>query len=111
MVVENFSERQIQVSEEVKVFYDALHKRDFGFECTTWMDSLENFRNTAISDARKEKWIRKQFSNEKCALCGSECNVKQVKSNKNGNRGKWFVSCCQRFMDGHTFRWVVVPSI
>lgn len=109
MYVENFKVNEIKTSKVVKQFYESLHDKT-PKSLPTWVDSLENFRQTSEAQVRLKEIMERQYKHERCKLCHGTCHVRQVK--KDGpNKGRWFLGCDAMYREGHTWRFLEVPSM
>jgi len=102
MHIENFSESQILTSDAVKTFYSSLARGE-EWEGTTWADSLGDYSNMCHQKVRMQHLMTRKFGSRICRLCNSPCVVKMITSDKNGNRGKWYVKCRNGYGSGHCF--------
>jgi hypothetical protein len=109
--VEKFSRQEIKTSDEVKKFYAALHNNNTSYSPPTWLDSLAHFRDSGEAEARLQNAMIRDYGDTKCASCDGPCLVWKVKSNGNGNGGKWCLKCKRVYKQGHTWKFVPVPKI
>ncbi|KAL3791084.1 hypothetical protein HJC23_012069 [Cyclotella cryptica] len=108
MQVVKFKPTEVKTSKKVSEFYDLLGK---GKPYTrTWADTIEEFDRGIREQLHKKLDMESTYRNYSCDLCGRPCVVRQIQSNRNNNRGKWFLSCAggNGRSRGHT--WKLLPS-
>ena len=108
MTVKNFKQTEIKTSEKVKAFYAAVkNKKSYG---GTWSDTIEEFDENTRRENDKKREMKQHYNNvTRCSKCGVKCVVNQIKTNKNGNQGKYFISCPDSNGErGHS--WELVSS-
>ena len=91
---------------------------DIGFDPVAAMASLDlggdggerkkgdEMQERAISIAERgemQQLMTRKYGSRICRLCNSPCVVKLITSDKNGNRGKWYVKCRNGYGSGHCF--------
>jgi hypothetical protein len=100
MTVENFTSSEINTSEKVLQFYGSFHDKKARLP-PTWEDEE---RVRAIMTTR--------YGNKSCKECGKRCVLQVTKTNKNGNRGRWYVACNTRENTRrHTFDFLPDPIL
>ncbi|KAL7436258.1 hypothetical protein ACHAXM_005212 [Skeletonema potamos] len=105
MTIENFKPTEIKTSEKVKKFYRSLTG---GVPYTlTWRDTIAEFDKCAREEMQRQREMNRIHKNTHCEKCSRVCVVRQIQSNRNNNRGKWYI-CCQGGdkRDGHTWDFV-----
>lgn len=101
MTVENFHLQEIKASETVKRFYSLLKEGKLYRE-TVWSESIELF-DKQIS---REIELAQKYKDMMCPKCGAPTLVTRVKTNKNGNLGRWYVRCANVYSNGHLFSFI-----
>lgn len=117
--LENFNVQEIKTSDLVKEFYKHYLQGDSDNgrlqqrptrrrRLPLWTDCLDALEQRN----RQREQLKAKYENEKCGFCGSVCLVAEVKQNRNGNIGRWYITCPnkQRQDYRHTFRWVSPPT-
>ena len=106
MTVENFNPNEIKTSKKVKQFYKSLNG---GAPYTqTWSDTIAEYDKMNQDNRELRKEMEQRYKNIKCEECGMPCIVKQVKTNRSNNIGKWYIKCSESYGGGHTFEFVDV---
>lgn len=107
MNVKNFKLSEIKTSDTVKKFYQAVNSGK-PYTGPTWHDTIAAFDEKAKIDFEKQKVMKASYSNTKrCDNCGTVCVVNQIRTDKNGNQGKYFLSCPNSQGErGHTWELV-----
>lgn len=105
MTLKNFKANEIKTSETVKKFYKSLNG---GAPYTsTWRDTIAEFDRCAREELQRQKVMNTNHKNTPCDKCGRTCVVRQIQSNRNSNRGKWYIACpTGDKRDGHTWEFV-----
>mmetsp|Transcript_16466 Transcript_16466/g.27080 ORF Transcript_16466/g.27080 Transcript_16466/m.27080 type:complete len:778 (+) Transcript_16466:77-2410(+) len=105
MTLKNFKANEIKTSEKVKKFYQSLNGG--GPYTLTWRDTIAEFDRCAKEEIEKQKVMNTNHKNTPCEKCGRMCVVRQIQSNRNSNRGKWYIACPSGDKrDGHTWEFV-----
>jgi len=108
MTVENFKPSEIKTSKKVKNFYHAISSGK-PYTGGFWSDTIAKFDEGLKVDMVKKMEMKKHYNNTVCCLCGTMCVVNQIKTNRNNNRGRFFISCPNANGEwGHT--WELVSS-
>ena len=107
MTVENFNPSEVKISPKVKSFYHAVHNGK-PYTGGYWSDTIAEFDEGAKNELQRKMEMKKHYDNStRCKRCGALCVVRQIKTNKNGNQGKFFLSCpVNTNEDGHTWEFV-----
>jgi NAD-dependent DNA ligase len=111
MQVVKFKPTEVKTSKKVREFYDLLGK---GKPYTqTWADTIEEFDRGMREQLQKKLDMVSAYRNYTCDLCGRPCVVRQIQSNRNNNRGKWFLSCAvgNGRSSGHTWRLLASSTL
>ena len=110
MSVRNFKPTEVKISEKVKTFYNNV-KSGKPYSGKTWLDTIEEFDKVAKRDIKKLRTMKQHYNNTKpCSKCGKMCVVSQIKTNRNGNAGKFFIACPDNWNgNGHT--WELVNTL
>jgi thiamine biosynthesis protein ThiC len=109
MCVTNFRPSEVKTSDKVKMFYQLMSEgKPYPF---TWVDTLADHDKTTKQKAQEIQDMKRLHGNKQCTKCGRLCDVKQVQSNANGNKGKWYLKCPDHSTedeDGrrHTWDWL-----
>jgi len=105
MTIKNFKHTEIKTSEKVKKFYRSLAGGDP--YTLTWRDTIAEFDRCAREEMQRQREMNKTHKNTPCEKCSRMCVVRQIQSNRNGHKGKWFI-CCPGGdkRDGHTWEFV-----
>jgi ATP-dependent DNA helicase PIF1 len=100
MTLKNFKVREVKTSEKVKKFYR-------GEVVSSWKDSIVEFDRLAKEEMKKQKEMNTSHKSTPCGNCGRICVVRQIQTNRNNNKGKWFLACPYAAkQDGHTWEFV-----
>lgn len=104
MYVKNFKPTAVKTSKKVITFYKLLKRGEYYKQ--TWADTIDEFDRGIREQLEKKREMQDAYSNISCDLCGEICVVKQIKSSRNNNQGKWFASCPlgNGFNSGHTWK-------
>ena len=106
MTIKNFKPAEIKTSEKVKKFYQSLSNGGEPYT-STWRDTIAEFDRCAKEELQKQKDMNASHNNTPCQKCSRICMVRQIQSNRNSNRGKWYIACPQGDKrDGHTWEFV-----
>jgi len=75
------------------------------------LDTIEEFDKVTKRDIEKLRTMKQHYNNTKpCSECGKMCVVSQIKTNRNGNAGKFFIACPDNWNgNGHT--WELVNTL
>jgi NAD-dependent DNA ligase len=103
MCVVKFKPNEVKTSEKVKEFYRLQSKKKPYTQ--TWADTIKEFDRCAKEELKKKQDMESAYRHSKCRLCDQPCVVRQIRSNRNNNQGKWFLSCIDgnRVRSGHTW--------
>jgi hypothetical protein len=105
MTVQNFKTSEIKTSAKVKEFYRLMVEGKT--YPTTWADTIAEFDQKARQRVQHIADMKQKHGNKKCNVCSKVCDVKQVQSNVNHNRGRWYWKCPdQENGNGHYFEWI-----
>ena len=105
MTIKNFKATEIKTSEKVKKFYRSLNGGD-PFTLT-WRDTIAEFDRCAREEMQKQREMNSSHKNKPCDKCSRMCIVRQIQSNRNNNKGKWYIACPGGDKrDGHTWEFV-----
>jgi len=110
MSVSHFKPTEIKTSEKVMAFYKSVNSGK-PYTGGVWSDTIAAFDEDAKQKIQNKKEMRKHYSNVMpCGKCGTMCVVGQVKSTRNNNQGKYFISCPgANGESGHT--WELVNTL
>jgi len=110
MTVKRFKSTEIKTSEKVRNFYCAVSKGK-PYLGGTWSDTIAEFDKAAKKEMKKMKQMKKRYNSAvSCGVCGTMCAVRQIKTNRNNNQGKYFISCTAANGEpGHT--WELVNTL
>lgn len=101
MMVHNFTVEEIKTSDKVKRFYETLYDPS-GYDGPLWYETIQEYDNQIQTKIALEE----KYKTTKCVKCGALCHLRQVKHNRNGNMGKFFLICPKVYNKGHTFEFV-----
>eukprot|EP00985_Skeletonema_marinoi_P001093 scaffold446_cov142-Skeletonema_marinoi.AAC.1 len=105
MTLKNFKPNEIKTSDKVKKFYRSLNGGDR--YTLTWRDTIAEFDRCAKEEIQRQKVMNTNHKNTPCEKCCRVCVVRQIQSNRNNNKGKWYVTCPGGDKrDGHTWEFV-----
>lgn len=103
MTVKNFKPSEIKTSKKVKHFYNSVHNQK-PYTGPRWSDTIAAFDEEAKKSMAKMNVMKHHYSNVPCSKCGTKCIVHQIKTNRNNNQGKYFMSCPESKGErGHTW--------
>lgn len=106
MQVDHFNSFEVKTSDKVKKFYNSLNGGEPYTE--TWSDTIEIFDNDVQNKIEEQREVAEHYKDTFCKLCKTQCTVRQTMTNKNGNKGRWFITCpAGNSSEGHTFSFVV----
>ena len=104
MQIVNFDVNKVKTNEEVKKFYKAQKN---GTPYTTkWADTIKEFDQKVEDNIKIKAAMKEKYENWSCRKCNKICKMCVVKSNINGNQGKWYIRCPDVYGGGHTFKFV-----
>jgi len=110
MTVKHFKPTEIKTSEKVKNFYHVVNNGK-PYTGGTWADTIAAFDEDAKKDEEKKREMKHHYNNvTPCSKCGTMCIVRQIKTNRNNNQGKFYISCPAAHGEyGHT--WELVNTL
>lgn len=105
MTVQNFKASEIKTSAKVKEFYRLMAEgKSYP---TIWADTIAEFDQKAKQRVQHIADMKRIHGDKQCSVCGRVCDVRQVQSNVNNNRGRWYWKCPdQENGNGHCFEWI-----
>ena len=105
MTLQNFKPNEIKTSDKVKKFYQSLNGGDP--YTLTWRDTITEFDRCAKEEIKKQKQMKRSHKSRPCEKCGRICVLRQIQTNRNNNKGKWYIACPGGDKrDGHTWEFV-----
>ncbi|KAL7551568.1 hypothetical protein ACHAWF_018419 [Thalassiosira exigua] len=107
MTVTNFKPAEIKTSKKVKNFYHSVIS-DKPYTGGVWSDTIAQFDEDMRKDIDEKRKMKRHFNNSTpCHKCGTTYVVRQVKTNRNNNREKYYLSCpAANGEQGHTWEFV-----
>lgn len=104
MTVKNFKPTEVKTSKKVAAFYLSESKGKL-FAGKLWSDTIAEFDAAVMKEMENHRKLDSHY-NIKCK-CGKTCVLRQVKTNRNNNQGKYFVVCPDKQPgDEHTREFV-----
>ena len=111
MSVQNFKPSEVKISEKVKTFYNNVNSGK-PYSGKTWLDTIKEFDKVAKRDIEKLRTMKQHYNDntKPCSKCGKVCVLSQIKTNRNGNAGKFFIAC-PGYRNGHGHTWELVNTL
>jgi len=105
MTIKNFKPAEIKSSNKVKKFYQSLNSGHL--YTPTWGNTIAEFDQYAKQKIKRQKDMEAIHKNKSCEKCSRMCVVRQIQTNRNNNKGRWYISCPGGDKrEGHTWEFV-----
>lgn len=105
MTIKNFNMHEVKTSEKVKKFYSCVKNNKIYTE-SLWVHDLAKLEENMQRDVLTRQKLVEAYSDVKCTKCGAICIMNKVKTNKSGNKGKYYLTCPNHYRGGHLWRFI-----